>query len=57
MNEIHEVLLIKFNNIINIIDWVRIIKFDDSGDFILIIIKEIIKFNIIKIFIIIQYIF
>ena len=49
INEIHEVLFVKFNIIISMIDWIKIIKFDDNGDFILVIKKEVIKLNIIKV--------
>lgn len=42
---------------VNVIDWVKISKFDESGDFIEVIKSEIIKLINMIIFVIIQYIF
>lgn len=57
INEIHDVLLIKLIINVKLIDWIKIIKFDLKGDFIVIKIIDKIRLVKIIIFIIIQYIF
>lgn len=58
IKEIHEVFIIKLIIIVNLIDCIKIIKFDLKGDFIIVKIKD--KVKLIKIIILaikIQYIF
>ena len=56
INEIHDVLLIKLIIIVKVIVWIKIIKFDLRGDFIIVINIAIIKL-VSKINFKIQYIF
>lgn len=57
INEIHDVLLIKFIISVKEMDWLKIIRFELNGDFIKVNIIDNIKLIKIIILVIIQYIF